>query len=58
MTAIVGSVKSTGKLIRIATGWAIMVAACVATVVRAETPAVFWASDPVRPGEVVIVQGG
>ena len=25
---------------------------------RAEVPVVFWASDPVRPGEVVVVQGG
>ena len=24
----------------------------------AEVPVVFWASDPVRPGEVVVVQGG
>ena len=24
----------------------------------AATPVIFWASDPVRPGEVVLVQGG
>lgn len=38
-----------------------LAAILMAAVVRAagaETPVVFWASDPVRPGEVVVVQGG
>jgi hypothetical protein len=35
-----------------------LLAASLATVAWADPPVVYWASDPVRPGEVVVVQGG
>ena len=38
--------------------WSACVACCAASVpVQAESPAVFWASSPVKPGEAVMVQG-
>ena len=39
-------------------GFAVILVASLVHSAGAESPVVFWASDPVRPGEVVVVQGG
>jgi len=38
--------------------WGMAAAACAAAAGGVQAPVVFWASDPVGPGEVVAVQGG